>query len=57
MKREQFNKFMLMLEAILIVLDLALYGKGLVGMICYWSIVVIYHLSDLILGRKIDGFR
>lgn len=44
-----------MLEAILIVIDLALYGKALVGMLCYWSIVALYHLTDIILGRKNDG--
>ena len=44
-----------MLEAILIVIDLVLFGKARVGMACYWSIVVLYHLTDIIRGRKNDG--
>ncbi|MBQ1493166.1 MAG: hypothetical protein IIZ39_14530 [Blautia sp.] len=55
METKRFEKIMLMLEAILIVIDLALYGKALVGMLCYWSIVALYHLTDIILGRKNDG--
>ena len=52
---KQFDRIMLMVEAILIIIDLAVYGKALVGMICYWSIVVLYHLTDLLLGRNEDG--
>ena len=55
METKRFEKIMLMLEAILIVIDLAIYGKALVGMLCYWSIVALYHLTDIILGRKNDG--
>ena len=51
----QFDRLMLMLEAILIVIDLAVFDKAKVGMLCYWSIVALYHLTDVILGRKGDG--
>ena len=54
---KQFDRIMLMVEAILIIIDLAVYGKALVGMICYWSIVALYHLTDIILWRKKDGNR
>ena len=54
---KQFDRIMLMVEAILIIIDLAVYGKALVGMICYWSIVALYHLTDIILWRKKDGDR
>ena len=54
---KQFDRIMLMVEAILIIIDLAVYGKALVGMICYWSIVILYHLTDIILWRKKDGNR
>ena len=52
---KKFDRILLMAEAILIILDLVLYGKALVGMICYWAIVVLYHLTDLLLGRNEDG--
>ena len=51
----RFDKICLMAEAILIVIDLAVFGKAKVGMLCYWSIVALYHLTDIILGRKDDG--
>ena len=52
---KKFDRVLLMAEAILIILDLVLYGNALAGMICYWSIVVLYHLTDIVQGRKNDG--
>ena len=52
---KQFDKICLMAEAIMIVIGLAVVGKAKVGMLCYWSIVALYHLTDIILGRKDDG--
>ncbi|MBQ1492171.1 MAG: hypothetical protein IIZ39_09425 [Blautia sp.] len=52
---KRFDRICLMLEAILIVIDLAIFGKARVGMICYWSIVALYHLTDIVQGRKNDG--
>ena len=54
MKLKRFDKAALLAEAILIVLDLAIFGKAKVGMLCYWSIIALYHLTDLITGRKED---
>ena len=52
---KRFDKLMLLIESVLIIIDLALYGKAKVGMLCYWSIVALYHLTDIILGRKENG--
>ena len=55
MPLKQFDRILLTLEAILIIISLAGYGQAVVGMICYWSAVVIYHLTDIILERKNNG--
>jgi len=52
---KQFDKICLMVEAILIVIDLAVFGRAKVGMICYWSIIALYHLTDFLIGRKENG--
>ena len=52
MFRKRSDKIPLMLEAIMIVADLAIFGNARVGMICYWIIVAIYHMTDLIVSNE-----
>lgn len=56
MNIKQIDSLLLMLEAILIIADLAIFGSAKVGMTCYWAIVAIYHLTDVVQGggRKKD---
>ena len=58
MKAEQTNRLVLCIEAVLIILTLATGGKAITGMICYWSLVAFYHLTDFIYtewGKKDGG--
>ena len=54
---EQVNRLVLCIEAVLIIITIATGGKALVGMICYWSLVAFYHLTDFIFEKwgKNDG--
>lgn len=53
-KLKQFDKKMLMIEAVLIVISLAIGGNARIGMICYWCIVALYHLTEIVLKKR-DG--
>lgn len=44
-----FDNAILMIEAILLILDVIFGFNTKTGMICYWSVVALYHLSDIIL--------
>ena len=55
MNSKQFNRLILMTEAILIIISLAVSGKAMVGMICYWAIVAVNHLTEFLIGRREDG--
>lgn len=57
MSSKQMNRLILCIEAALIIGALAIGGQAVVGMICYWSIVAVYHLTDFLIGRKDDGDR
>ena len=48
------QSLILTIEAALIILSLATTGKALVGMICYWSIVAVNHLTEFIILRLED---
>ena len=52
MSKDTFDRLILMLEAILIIVDLAISGNARVGMICYWAIVALYHLTDIIQDKE-----
>lgn len=49
-----FDRYILLVEAILIVIDLILFGNARVGMTCYWCVVALYHLTEMVLGKR-DG--
>lgn len=49
-----FDEYMLTLEAILIVITLIMGGSARVGMTCYWSLVVLHHLTEIVLKKR-DG--
>ena len=51
------QSLLLMLEAVLIIICLGLGEDATVGMICYWSIVAINHLTDYIVRRIENGGR
>ena len=55
MDTKQTDRLVLMIEAVLIVISLAVGGKAIIGMICYWVLVAVYHLSDFLMGRRWDG--
>lgn len=57
MKNKQLQHIILMVEALLIILTLATGGKAVIGMICYWSIVAVNHLTDFLIGRREDGSK
>lgn len=48
------QNLILTIEAALIIMSLATTGKALVGMICYWSIVAVNHLTEFLLSRLED---
>ena len=54
MSSKQFNRLVLMIEAVLIIITLATGGKAIVGMICYWTLVAVNHLFDFLNGRYED---
>jgi len=49
-----FDNSVLMFEAILLILDVIFGFSTKTGMLCYWSIVALYHLSNIILESKRD---
>lgn len=51
MKRNTMESLILMIEAVLIIITLATGGSAIIGMICYWAIVAINHLTDFIIRR------
>ena len=51
MKRNTLQSLILTIEAILIIITLAAGGNAVVGMICYWSVVAVNHLTDFIVRR------
>ena len=51
---QSVQSLILTVEAALIILSLATTGKALVGMICYWSIVAVNHLTDFLMSRVED---
>lgn len=51
MDAKRIDKLLMMLSAILIIADLAIFGDAKAGVICYWAIVALYHLADLIQDR------
>ena len=55
MDSDQINRLILMAEAVLIILTLAVGGTALVGMICYWTVVAVYHLTEYLIMRRNDG--
>ena len=53
--RSMSTKIILMVEALLIILTLASGGKAVIGMICYWFLVAVNHLTEYLIGRRDDG--
>lgn len=49
-----FDRYILLIEAILIAIDLILFGNARVGMTCYWCIVAMHHLTEILLKKR-DG--
>ncbi len=52
MKIKLFYHIMLILEALLIFLQLATKHEAWVSMMCFWSIVVMENIADIIDERK-----
>ena len=55
MNSNQFRHLILCIEAALIILSLAVGGKAVIGMICYWTVAALFHLTDFLTGRIEDG--
>ena len=51
LKRDTLQSLLLLIEAVLIIIALAMGSRTTVGMICYWSIVAVNHLTDFIIRR------
>ena len=49
MNRKTLQDLILAIEAALIIVALATGSRTTVGMICYWSIVALNHLTDFII--------
>ena len=49
MNRKTLNSLILTIEALLIIVAIATGFRTTVGMICYWSIVALNHLTDFII--------
>lgn len=53
-KLKQFDKTVLLIEAVLIVISLTIGGNARIGMTCYWCLVALYHLTEIVLKKR-DG--
>ena len=51
MNRKTLQSLILAIEAALIIVSLATGAKTTMGMICYWSIAALNHLTDFIIRR------
>ncbi len=51
MNRKTLNSLILTIEALLIITAIATGSRTTVGMICYWSIVALNHLTDFTIQR------
>ena len=49
MNRKTLQSLILAIEAALIIISLAIGARTTVGMICYWSIAALNHLTDFII--------
>lgn len=49
MNRKTLQSLILSIEAVLIIVALATGARTTVGMICYWSIAALNHLTDFII--------
>lgn len=52
MRTKLFFHIMLIMEAVLIILQLATKNEAWTGMICFWSIVIMENISDIIDERN-----
>ena len=52
--RKRPESMVLAIEALLVILSLAIERNALVGMICYWTIVAVYHLTDFLNTKPED---
>ena len=49
MNRKTLQSLILAIEAALIIISLAIGARTTVGMICYWSIAALNHLTDFVI--------
>lgn len=42
----------LCIEAVLIIISLLIGENAKVGMVCYWTIIAVYHLTEFLIARR-----